>query len=93
MGQIEFENHLADKKHLPKGAIIAKCYDCMGFARYLYTHRDRAGPAMRNKAFRLRIRPDLAGRVCPGFPWMNREAWLLRIQAFKKKRYPSILAG
>ena len=25
MGQIEFENHLADKKHLPKGAIIAKC--------------------------------------------------------------------
>ena len=62
-------------------------------ARYLYTHRDRAGPAMRNKAFRLRIRPDLAGRVCPGFPWMNREAWLLRIQAFKKKRYPSILAG
>jgi hypothetical protein len=31
MGQIEFENHLADKKHLPKGAIIAKCYDCMGF--------------------------------------------------------------
>ena len=43
------------------------------------TSRPRpAGPAMRNKAFRLRVRPDLAARVVSGFPWMNHMDWLHR---------------
>jgi hypothetical protein len=46
----------------------------------------RAGPAMYhgNKAYRLRIRPDLAARVCPGFPWMNHQDWLKRQRRLKR---------
>lgn len=48
----------------------------------------RAGPAMyhKNKAYLLRIRPDLASRVYPGFPWMRYEDWI-----DKKRRQETVI--
>jgi hypothetical protein len=40
----------------------------------------------KNKAYLLRIRPDLAARVYPGFPWMRYEDWIE-----KKRRQETVI--